>query len=280
MNNESVEEVLAEEEPLDAGPGQLLRQKREALGLSVQEIADRLHITMHYVRALEADAHEKLPSDVFIKGYLRSYSSLLGLDPGIVVNMHNEYTNQRESAKLDSGTRLRRRRRRNKNLPWIVVSGVAFVVMAILLWYFSTASSEPAQDTGSRPATTGVLVAHAENTASANIAEIATTREVPSTPQISSAIVPERLITIDGGGDDTVQIRFAGESMVQVDDANDAQLYRDVRVAGDVLRISGTAPFNVLLGDASQSELSLNGAAIDFKSSIRIDNSARLTIGL
>ena len=347
MNSETTQEIVEEEEALDTGPGHLLSNKREALGLSVQEVADRLHITMHYVRALETDAHDKLPGDVFIRGYLRSYSNLLGLEPSIVINVFNDYTNQRESDELEFGSR--RRRQRNKNLPWIIVSGVAFVAMAVALWYFGTASSQTPQAVGARTAT-ATSSARSVNNTNANIAEIATTREVPSVPQASAAPVPapvvveptpesdeqqedialapempaieadsfeetaviaedlvedaapeqlnsvpepvqlldtmpaatvaERIITIEGDGDDTVQIRFTGESMVQVDDANDVQLYRDVRVAGDVLRINGTAPFNVLLGDASNSELSLNGTEIDFSSSIRIDNSARLTIGL
>lgn len=325
MNSESIEEIIEQEEQEEqeeatsTGPGQLLYNKREALGMSVQEVADTMHITMHYVRALETDAHDKLPGDVFIRGYLRTYSSLLGLEPTIVINVYNDYASQRESAESNSVTRGRRRY--NKNLPWIVISGIAFVVVAIALWYFSASGSEPAAS-NSRPATNGRTI----NAANANIGDVATTPVVSSAPQtfavepiveavedtIDSAIsvessiveeveaqvdapvavedsapveapapaIPERLITVDGGGDDTVQIRFTGESMVQVDDANDAQLYRDVRVAGDTLRINGTAPFNVLLGDASNSELSLNGAQIDFRSNIRIDNSARLTIGL
>ncbi len=338
MNSEVIEELEEQEETLDIGPGQLLSQKREVLGLSVQEVADKLHITMHYVRALESDAHDKLPGDVFIKGYLRSYSNLLGLEPSIVINVYNEYTNQRESAELESNTR---RRRRNKNMPWIIVSGIAFVAMAVALWYFGTSSADIEQRSASSAAPAPASAARSAGAADATLANIATTRQVPSAPsapvpvndetalssidndaaeleelaapvveavvetaqqsveaveeaisdvvaedlapvveQVAEPQIPERLITIEGEGDDTVQIRFSGESMVQVDDANDVQLYRDVRVAGDVLRISGTAPFNILLGDASNSQLSLNGDEIDFRSSIRIDNSARLTIGL
>ena len=339
MNSEVKEEIEeAQEESLDTGPGQLLSNKREALGMSVQEVADKLHITMHYVRALETDAHDKLPGDVFIKGYLRAYSNLLGLEPSIVINVYNDYSNQRASAELESDTR--RRRQRNKNMPWIIVSGVAFVVIALALWYFSSASDVPAQTAAPARTPAATTPTRTVTPADTSLDNVATTREVPSTPnpsvpveetapvepQISETpeqsealvteaeadtetetevasdepelaaeqalvedsepepapepLIPERLISIEGEGEDTVQIRFSGESMVQVDDANDVQLYRDVRVAGDVLRINGTAPFNILLGDASNSEMSLNGAEIDFRSSIRIDNSARLTIGL
>ncbi len=89
-----------------------------------------------------------------------------------------------------------------------------------------------------------------------------------------------RVISVDAGGQDVVQITFNGNSHVQVDDGNDTQIYNDMQEAGDVLLINGSAPFDILLGDASTTELRLNGSRVDFSSSIRLDNSARLTIGL
>lgn len=89
-----------------------------------------------------------------------------------------------------------------------------------------------------------------------------------------------RVISVDAGGEDVVQITFNGDSHVQVDDGNDTQIYNDMQEAGDVLLINGSAPFDILLGDASTTELRLNGSRVDFSSSIRLDNSARLTIGL
>ena len=77
-----------------------------------------------------------------------------------------------------------------------------------------------------------------------------------------------------------MQIIFKGNSFVEVDDGNDKQIYSDTQKAGDVVLINGSAPFEILLGDASATELRLNGSRVDFSSSIRIDNSARLTIGL
>src|SRR5690606_41276649 len=95
-----------------------------------------------------------------------------------------------------------------------------------------------------------------------------------------ATVLVARLINIDAGGGDDMQIAFNGVSRVQVDDGTDKQIYRDTRGAGDVLRITGSVPFDISLGDAGAVELSLNGDPVEFTSSIRTDNSARLTIGL
>jgi len=89
-----------------------------------------------------------------------------------------------------------------------------------------------------------------------------------------------RLISIQAIGNDMLRISFTGKSWIEVNDSESQQIYRDIRVAGDVLEITGSAPFNILLGDAHFTVMSLNGDEIDLSGDIRIDNSARLTVGL
>ena len=89
-----------------------------------------------------------------------------------------------------------------------------------------------------------------------------------------------RVITIEAIGNDVLRISFIGESWIEVNDSESQQIYRDIREAGDVLEITGSAPFNILLGDAPLISMSFNGDEIDLSADIRIDNSARLTVGL
>ena len=62
-----------------AGCGERLRSAREAAGLSVEEVAGRLHMPARIVRSLEAEDWAKLGAPVFVRGQVRSYSRLLGL---------------------------------------------------------------------------------------------------------------------------------------------------------------------------------------------------------
>lgn len=60
--------------------GQQLRTARLARGLSLEQVSKETHIKPHYLEALEADELEKLPSRFQARGFVRVYSSLLGLD--------------------------------------------------------------------------------------------------------------------------------------------------------------------------------------------------------
>ena len=69
-----------EEMPL-AIPGLRLTEARVHAGLSLLQAADRLHLDIASVRALEAGDFAALGAVVFARGHLRRYAELLGLEP-------------------------------------------------------------------------------------------------------------------------------------------------------------------------------------------------------
>ncbi|HUW98631.1 MAG TPA: RodZ domain-containing protein [Acidiferrobacter sp.] len=67
-------------------PGERLRRAREQAGWSVERVALKLHLSVAQVTALEKGERERLPPAPYVRGYLRSYAQLLGLDPQDFVN--------------------------------------------------------------------------------------------------------------------------------------------------------------------------------------------------
>ncbi len=62
-------------------PGQYLAQARQGRGLSVERVAIELHLKPATLAAVEEDAYDRLPSAVFVSGYIRAYARLLEIDP-------------------------------------------------------------------------------------------------------------------------------------------------------------------------------------------------------
>lgn len=65
--------------------GRLLKAVREAKGVTLQEVADSTRISLRYLQAIESDAHERLPSATFVRGYVKEIARLLKLDEDAVV---------------------------------------------------------------------------------------------------------------------------------------------------------------------------------------------------
>ena len=60
--------------------GQALAAERERQGLSRAEVGQRLHMSAWQIEALEAGDYARLPQGTFLRGFVRNYAKVLGLE--------------------------------------------------------------------------------------------------------------------------------------------------------------------------------------------------------
>ena len=65
--------------------GQLLKRAREQKGLSVSAVADAQHLRPAIIQAIEDGHYEQIDSELFLKGYVRTYARQVDLDPDAVI---------------------------------------------------------------------------------------------------------------------------------------------------------------------------------------------------
>lgn len=68
--------------------GRLLRDQREARGLSVADVEKSIRIRHTYIEALEAGRFDLLPGAAYIPAFLRAYASHVGLEPEKVMTAY------------------------------------------------------------------------------------------------------------------------------------------------------------------------------------------------
>jgi cytoskeletal protein RodZ len=76
--------------------GEEFRSAREARGLSLSDVAERLHIRSVYLAAIEDEDWHVIGAPVYVRGFMRTYARFLGLDPEAAV--------ARFAASLPAGT--------------------------------------------------------------------------------------------------------------------------------------------------------------------------------
>lgn len=113
------------------------------------------------------------------------------------------------------------------------------------------------------PATAAPVTATTDSTA-ANITMPVTTEQ----PATDAAAVDAQLLTL----------QFSAECWLEVTDATGKRLAYGTRQAGQSERLTGTAPFKVLLGNAAAARVQLNDVAVDL-SGYAAGRVARLTLG-
>jgi len=67
--------------PIGNITGKFLKEVRENLGLTLQDVTSITKIGLKYLRAIEEENYVELPELVFLKGYLKEIARLLDLDP-------------------------------------------------------------------------------------------------------------------------------------------------------------------------------------------------------
>ncbi|MCA9565693.1 MAG: helix-turn-helix domain-containing protein [Myxococcales bacterium] len=75
-------------------PGTVLREAREAQGLSIRTLAAVTKISPKVLEALENDQYDAAPAEVFVRGFIRGCARELRLDADELMAHYFEYTGQ------------------------------------------------------------------------------------------------------------------------------------------------------------------------------------------
>jgi cytoskeleton protein RodZ len=70
-----------------AQPGAILKAARERQGLSVGDLATRLRMSVRQVEAIETDHYEALPKGPFLRGFMRNYAKVVGVDVNEILSL-------------------------------------------------------------------------------------------------------------------------------------------------------------------------------------------------
>ncbi|WP_346354269.1 helix-turn-helix domain-containing protein [Azotosporobacter soli] len=82
--------------------GQQLRRVREEKGLSIKDIEGETSIRALYIKAIEEDDYATVPGEVYLKGFIRSYASHLGLNPQEAIELYRSATSLSTEAIVES----------------------------------------------------------------------------------------------------------------------------------------------------------------------------------
>jgi cytoskeleton protein RodZ len=252
------------------GIGARLRAAREKRGLTPLQAAERLHLDLRVVQALEAEEFTALGADVYVRGHLRRYAEAVGESPAQLQQLYSASPH----AVRPYLTRIPRGEPEQRGsrllLPALLVV-VGFAV-AGLLWWLLTLPGEkahplppdrpPAAD-AARAAGVAAPAADAATTPAAAESAPPTSLRGPA----STGSTPARL-----------DLTFSAPSWVEVSDVEGRHLLHGLMETGSTRTLSGTAPLLVVLGNAPAVSLRLNGEPVTPGTLVRRDGSAHLLI--
>jgi cytoskeleton protein RodZ len=178
--------------------GEWLRQRREELGISLEQAQAETRIRVRYLKALEGGEYESLPDPVVSRGFLRNYATYLGLDVQEASRLYAQKVAAPEPVTLPSGepnpfdvesfepVPLHQQPGRGRGWLWVALAAVlALVALAIVAWWYYPWISSHWPGAVARSATqTPTLAAPGQGTLVP-----ATPSATPSQPALTTAVV-------------------------------------------------------------------------------------------
>ena len=266
------------------GPGPALAKAREGLGLTHEEVAERLRLAPRQVQALESDDYDHLPGPTYIRGYLRSYAELVGLASGPILEAYGHVPAASKTTSLDSIAPREDVTSQHRHVRLATYALVALIIALAASWWQGRSHREtpvPARVPAPLAAAPAVAVpavrpaavppkpgsAPARVSARPTAASVRTGAAVssPSGSQTAAAKSPQAAVpgnvaaATAASGRVLLVLKMVQDSWVDVHDAQGNKLLYETVPAGRVVTLEGSAPLSVFLGNAAGVQVEFDG---------------------
>ena len=258
--------------PAPRSIGERLRAGRERAGLSMAAAAEKLHLDIKVIEALEADRFAELGASVYVRGHLRRYGDFVG-EPG--VELVNAYSARAEARPpppdLTQIPQAERRSDPRRLVTPLVGLGCA-LVLALAIWWVLAGSNSKSVTGAAAPPQAEPVPAPAPASAPPAQPASAANHTVPSgTAPPAAAPIPTGNAAADVARREASQetpaparetrlrLELSNESWVEVYDSRGERLFYDVASAGSVQSIAGRPPLRVVLGNAAAVSVQVDG---------------------
>jgi cytoskeleton protein RodZ len=140
MNTTPMDEI---NNPETNNPGIQLSNIRQQKGYSIEYVASKLHLRARIIELIENGEFNLLPEPVFVKGYLRAYSKLLGVSPDPFLTVFdNQYIFEKKPERALWQSK-RESHKAEHIIRWFTIIFAVGVMVAVGLWWQKNRDSQP-----------------------------------------------------------------------------------------------------------------------------------------
>lgn len=276
--------------------GQLLRAARTGRGMSIEDVARQLRLSVRQITALEEGDYGKLPSGMFLRGFVRNYARLVQIDAApLLQSLQQSVPPDPPQTILPQAEKIpfpsnREQMRRN-----LIIMGVAVALVLPLLIYEIYRGSKETQQPA-QPQIQAKTEAEIEAKSGVRQATVPLQLPLPSTPPVAppdsadrinaantaqpaaaNALQPQsdglpqdqpikttpRASASPDAGKNVLRFTFKEESWVAVRDGRGKTIFSQLNPGGTEQVVYGKPPFSLIVGNATAVRLDYNDQPVD-----------------
>jgi cytoskeleton protein RodZ len=180
--------------------GNTLREARVRRNLTLQQVEEDTKIRVKYVQAMENEDFDIMPGATYVKGFLRTYSEYLALDPEVIIDEYRSRdVRTGEVQEPFGGVSMLGAPRGHRGRNTIVFVAVICLLVLGIVWILGRGSDTPSS---TEPDALGITSPSASPSASAS-----------PTPQTSPTPATAGVVRITAqDGDSWIEVRRTGST--------------------------------------------------------------------
>ncbi len=284
----SVGELTLESEVAVLPPGEQLATARESRGMTVGEIAQQLKLSPWQVEALESGDYRRLPSTVFVRGFMRNYARLVKLDPATLLAVGESPHLAPLVTAVSASAEIPYPTARRVNWPKYAIIALVLLMPVVVYEFYPEDTQEANVKSGelAMPAPQVVVETSAPSAppvSEAPMVASASASEKPAPPtrqnamQAASSSAAVAAGRRESAGTQVVRLRFTRESWVEIRDRDGNRIFSQMNSPGTEQVISGAPPLHLVVGNANGVQLIHKELPVNLGPYTKIDV-ARLTL--
>ncbi len=96
MTDQQTSEQKDEGKSRQESLGEYLKRERLLRNITLEDVARITKVSQQFLKALEEGNYQILPGEAFVKGFLRAYAKVIGLEPNEIILIYDEYNKAKE----------------------------------------------------------------------------------------------------------------------------------------------------------------------------------------
>ena len=171
--------------PGGIGPGERLQAARIKKGLSLEDVASRMHLSPGILEAIEENDFDEITAPIFVKGYLRAYARIVSLGEDEMIHQYVDFYSEEDPPINSTSHVVPELSATDARIKWTTY--FVIVVLGLLLaawWWNKQQNQEP-------PVSLDVQSSQMDENASTETvvdSDIQAGSEIPVTSEASTAV--------------------------------------------------------------------------------------------
>ena len=142
MSNEQDKAEESSNRQVGIGPGERLQAARIKKGLSLEDVAGRMHLSTSILEAIEENNFDEITAPIFVKGYLRAYARIVSLSEDEMIQQYIDFYSEEDPPISSTSNMVPELSVADARIKWTTYLVILVLGVLLAAWWWNKQQDE------------------------------------------------------------------------------------------------------------------------------------------